>query len=76
MQQTIQQPERTWKAIVGDSLKESTWITASWEWLQKLLGRAVDAVLWTTMIFAGYQLIPGAPPAPPRSDQQSRRWPE
>lgn len=45
-------------------LKESTWITIAWEWFQKLLGRAVDPVLWVTMIYAGYQLIPGAPQPP------------
>lgn len=49
---------------VKESLKESTWITISWEWLQKLLGRAVDPVLWVTMIYAGYQLIPNAPQPP------------
>ena len=33
----------------------------AWEWLQGFLGRAVDFILWITMIFACYQLIPGAP---------------
>lgn len=47
----------TWK----DYLKDSSWVTVAWEWLQSLLGRAVDFVLWVTMIFACYQLIPGAP---------------
>lgn len=47
-----------------ESLRESTWITISWEWLQKLLGRAVDPVLWVTMIYAGYQLIPNTPQPP------------
>jgi hypothetical protein len=54
MQQTA------WKEI----LKDSSWVTIAWEWLQTLLGRAVDAVLWVTMIFACYQLIPGAPQPP------------
>jgi hypothetical protein len=60
-QQQQQQEELDWKAI----LRESTWLTAVWEWLQTLLGRAVDLVLWVTMIFSCYQLIPGAtqPPA-------------
>lgn len=47
----------TWK----DRLKDSSWVTIAWEWFQSLLGRAVDFVLWVTMIFACYQLIPGAP---------------
>jgi hypothetical protein len=60
-QQQQQQEELDWKTI----LQESTWLTAVWEWLQKLLGRAVDLVLWVTMVFSCYQLIPGAPqPAP------------
>ncbi len=46
-----------------EMFQESTWITIVWEWLQKLLGRAVDLVLWITMIYSGYQLIPGAPQA-------------
>jgi len=53
----MQKQRYTWKEIVQESL----WITIAWEWLQKLLGRAVDSVLWVTMVFAGYQLIPGAP---------------
>lgn len=45
-----------WKRLI-----DSSWVTIAWEWLQSLLGRAVDFVLWVTMIFACYQLIPGAP---------------
>ncbi len=45
-------------------LRESTWLTIAWEWLQTLLARAVDLVLWVTMVFSCYQLIPGAPQAP------------
>jgi hypothetical protein len=47
----------TWQ----ERLKDSSWVTIGWEWLQALLGRSVDFVLWTTMIFSCYQLIPGAP---------------
>lgn len=46
-----------------EMFSESTWVTIAWEWLQKLLGRSVDLVLWVTMIYSGYQLIPGAPQA-------------
>jgi hypothetical protein len=53
----MQQKKYSAKEIARDSL----WVTIAWEWLQKLLGRAVDSVLWVTMVFAGYQLIPGAP---------------
>src|SRR6266536_3661575 len=47
-----------------ERLKDSSWVTIGWEWLQVLPGRSVDFVLWTTMIFSCYQLIPGAPQAP------------
>lgn len=40
-------------------LAESLWITIAWEWIQTFLGRAVDMVLWITMIVACVQLIPG-----------------
>lgn len=55
----------SWLAIAQELFRESTWITIAWEWLQKLLGRAVDLVLWITMVYSGYQLIPGAPQASP-----------
>lgn len=42
-------------------LIDSSWFTVAWDWLQNLLTRAVDFILWVTMIFACYQLIPGAP---------------
>jgi hypothetical protein len=48
-----------WKRLI-----DSSWVTLAWEWLQSLLGRAVDLVLWVTMTFACYQLIPGAPVPP------------
>ncbi len=57
----IQPPQaRNWQ----ERLKDSSWVTIGWEWLQVLLGRSVDFVLWTTMIFSCYQLIPGPPQAP------------
>ncbi len=50
---------------VKEALKDSSWVTIAWDWFQTLLGRAVDAVLWATMVFSCYQLIPGATqPAP------------
>ena len=52
-------------AKVKQSLGDSSWFTVAWEWFQTLLGRVCDFVLWVTMIFACYQLIPGAPlPSP------------
>jgi len=51
------QQQDAWKEM----LKDSSWFTIAWEWFQTLLGRICDFVLWVTMIFACYQLIPGAP---------------
>lgn len=48
-----------------DYLKDSSWVTIAWEWFQTFLGRAVEAVLWVTMVFSCYQLIPLAPQASP-----------
>src|SRR6266496_3346878 len=53
-------PAMNWQ----ERLNDSSWVTIGWEWLQVLPGRSVDFVLWTTMIFSCYQLIPGAPQAP------------
>ena len=48
-----------------DYLKDSSWVTIAWDWFQTLLGRAVEAVLWVTMVFSCYQLIPTAPQMAP-----------
>jgi predicted nucleic acid-binding Zn-ribbon protein len=71
-QEEVYQPEGekiqekpSWWTTAQELFRESTWITIAWEWLQKLLGRAVDLVLWVTMVYSGYQLIPGAPQASP-----------
>jgi hypothetical protein len=49
---------------IQEILKDSSWVTIGWEWFQTLLGRSVDGVLKVTMVFACYQLIPGAPQPP------------
>ncbi len=56
----MQKQEDAWIEM----LKDSSWFTIAWEWFQTLLGRICDFVLWVTMIFACYQLIPGAPLPP------------
>jgi predicted nucleic acid-binding Zn-ribbon protein len=50
---------------VKAALKDSSWVTVAWDWFQTLLGRAAEAVLWATMVFSCYLLVPGAaqPPA-------------
>lgn len=56
----MQQETMNWKAM----LKDSSWVTVAWDWLMTLISRAVEFVLWTTMIFSCYQLIPDAPQPP------------
>jgi predicted RNase H-like nuclease (RuvC/YqgF family) len=50
---------------VKETLRDSSWGTIAWDWFQTLLGRAAEAVLWATMVFSCYLLVPGAaqPPA-------------
>jgi predicted nucleic acid-binding Zn-ribbon protein len=60
-QQQQAQPEViTWK----DRLRDSSWVTIAWDWFQNFLGRVAESVLWCTMIYSCYGLIPGAPQAP------------
>jgi len=48
-----------------ERLADSSWVTVGWDWFMTLVGRVVEAVLWVTMAFACYQLIPHVPqPAP------------
>jgi hypothetical protein len=56
----IPQQKETWT----DRLKSSSWLTIAWDWFMNLMARAVEPVLWVTLIFSCYQLIPQAPPAP------------
>ena len=44
-----------------ERLADSSWVTLCWDWFMTLVGRAVEAVLWVTMAFCCYQLIPAAP---------------
>jgi len=52
--------EYTWK----DLLRDSSWVTIAWDWFMTFLSRAAESVLWVTMVFSCYQLIPGAPQPP------------
>ena len=47
-----------------ERFKDSSWVTIAWDWFQTLLGRAVEGILWVTMVYSCYQLIPFAPQAP------------
>ncbi|MBV9691877.1 MAG: hypothetical protein JO202_19430 [Ktedonobacteraceae bacterium] len=47
-----------------ERLADSSWVTVCWDWFMTLVGRVVEAVLWVTMAFSCYQLIPAVPQAP------------
>jgi predicted nucleic acid-binding Zn-ribbon protein len=53
--------QTTWKQM----LKDSSWVSLAWDWFQNLLGRTVEGVLWVTMVYACYTLIPGIAAPPP-----------
>src|SRR5690348_4132792 len=50
----------SWK----DRLRHSSWVTMTWDWFMTFLSRAAEPVLWVSMVFSCYQLIPGAPQPP------------
>ena len=47
-----------------DLLRDSSWVTIAWDWFMTFLSRAAESVLWVSMVFSCYQLIPGAPQPP------------
>ena len=54
----------TQKGSWKDLLRDSSWVTMAWDWFMTFLSRAAESVLWATMVFSCYQLIPGAPQPP------------
>ncbi len=40
------------------SLKHSTWITTSWDWFLELIGRAAEAILVASVLYASVKLLP------------------
>src|SRR5215469_8106962 len=39
----------------------SNYITALWNWFMGLAGKAAEPVLFASVLYSGYQLVPGVP---------------
>lgn len=52
-----------WEAVKR-SFKESNYITDLWNWLMTLMSKAAEMVLFATVLYSGYQLLPGVPHVP------------
>jgi hypothetical protein len=65
MTTTIYPPSRhpRWEAIKR-SFTQSNYITDFWNWLMTLLSKAAELVLFGSVLYSGYQLLPGITHAP------------
>jgi len=52
-----------WEAFTS-SFKLSNYITDFWNWFMTLMSKAVEMVLFGTVLYSGYQLLPGVPHVP------------
>ena len=63
---TTGQPSR-WEAFVSN-FKQSNYITDFWNWFMTLMSKAAEMVLFGTVLYSGYQLLPGVPHVPAAID--------
>lgn len=42
-------------------LAQSNYVTAFWDWCMMLLGKAAEPVLFVSVLYSGYELLPGVP---------------
>src|SRR5580765_5795052 len=47
---------KLWRGFV-----RSNYITALWNWFMGLAGKAAEPVLFASVLYSGYQLVPGVP---------------
>jgi hypothetical protein len=64
-QQTSKHPK--WDAFKS-SFKQSNYITDFWNWFMTLMSKAAEMVLFGTVLYSGYQLLPGVPHVPATID--------
>jgi hypothetical protein len=68
MTTTIQPPPHPkWEAFKS-SFKQSNYVTDFWNWFMTLMSKAAEMVLFGTVLYSGYQLLPGVPHVPPTID--------
>jgi len=65
MTPNVQQPSAhpRWEAFKS-SFKQSNYITDFWNWFMTLMSKAAEMVLFGTVLYSGYQLLPGVPHVP------------
>jgi len=56
-----------WDAFKS-SFKQSNYITDFWNWFMTLMSKAAEMVLFGTVLYSGYQLLPGVPHVPATID--------
>ncbi len=56
-----------WEAFKS-SFKQSNYITDFWNWFMTLMSKAAEMVLFGTVLYSGYQLLPGVPHVPASVD--------
>jgi hypothetical protein len=56
-----------WEAFTS-SFKQSNYITDFWNWFMTLMSKAAEMVLFGTVLYSGYQLLPGVPHVPATID--------
>ena len=66
---TTRQPSAhpRWEAFTS-SFKQSNYITDFWNWFMTLMSKAAEMVLFGTVLYSGYQLLPGVPHVPASVD--------
>src|SRR5258708_22665172 len=66
---TTRQPSEhpRWDAFTS-SFKQSNYITDFWNWFMTLMSKAAEMVLFGTVLYSGYQLLPGVPHVPATVD--------
>src|SRR5258708_37638159 len=65
VEQTSKHPR--WDAFKS-SFKQSNYITDFWNWFMTLMSKAAEMVLFGTVLYSGYQLVPGVPHVPASID--------
>src|SRR5260370_8081253 len=65
VEQTSKHPR--WDAFKS-SFKQSNYITDFWNWFMTLMSKAAEMVLFGTVLYSGYQLLPGVPHVPATID--------
>src|SRR5260221_13084579 len=67
---TTRQPSAhpKWDAFTS-SFKQSNYITDFCNWFMTLMSKAAEMVLFGTVLYSGYQLLPGVPHVPAALDE-------